>query len=82
MEELVKWKFRPPPRGVTRENLVMCEVQEQGGTCRMGEHCAEAHSKEELDEWGERWEELHKSEEGADQTYSEKILDEILNTER
>jgi len=82
MEELVKWKFRPPPRGVTRENLVMCEVQEQGGTCRMGEHCAEAHSKEELDEWGERWEELHKSEEGADKTYSEKILDEILNTER
>jgi len=82
MEEPVKWKFRPPPRGVPKENLKLCETHENEGTCRMAEHCAEAHGSEELDEWGERWEERHKSEDGADQTYSEKILDEVLNAER
>eukprot|EP00090_Calanus_glacialis_P043171 TRINITY_DN7638_c0_g1_i1.p1 TRINITY_DN7638_c0_g1~~TRINITY_DN7638_c0_g1_i1.p1 ORF type:complete len:1395 (-),score=231.54 TRINITY_DN7638_c0_g1_i1:680-4864(-) len=82
MEEPVKWKFRPPPRGVPKENLKLCETHENGSTCRMAEHCVEAHGNEELEEWRERWEERLKSEDGADQSYSEKILDEVLNAER
>ena len=54
-----KWKFRPPPRGVVRENLKLCPVV-GGGNCTLGELCDEAHSQEELVEWRERWGEDHR----------------------
>ena len=31
-----KWKFRPPPRGVARESLRLCEILQGGGICRYG----------------------------------------------
>ena len=82
MDEPVKWKFRPPPRGVTKENLKLCDLFEKSESCRMAEHCIEAHGQEELEEWQKQWEERHKADEGAEKTYSEKILNEVLNTER
>ena len=80
-----KWKFRPPPRGVAKEALKLCQEVGEGstGVCEMQENCVQAHSLEELEEWGERWGEGHKTnkkkegEEGKE-TYSDKILAEVL----
>ena len=82
MDEPVKWKFRPPPRGIPKENMKLCSTHSSGITCRIGEHCAEAHGDGELSEWRERWDERHKSEDDVDQSYSEKILHEVLHAER
>ena len=56
-----RWKYRPPPRGVTRDSLQLCSVTRAGDTCHVGELCDEAHSPEELEEWRERWAERHRS---------------------
>ena len=77
-----KWKFRPPPRGVARDALKLC--QEAGGErSRMQENCVEAHSLEELEEWVERWGEGHTSKakagEAEQETYSDRILAEVLD---
>ncbi|XP_071814832.1 probable helicase with zinc finger domain isoform X3 [Apostichopus japonicus] len=46
------WKHRPPPRGVTSDDYILCpELQK----CRFGERCTSAHSEEELGEWKERY---------------------------
>ena len=45
---------------------------------RLGDNCVESHSLEELEEWGLRWEESHQAEDPEDQTYSDKILHEVL----
>ena len=45
---------------------------------RLGDNCVESHSLEELEEWGLRWEERHQAEDPGDQTYSDKILHEVL----
>ena len=60
VEDSVKWKFRPPPRGVARENLRECSVTRAGDTCSLGDHCDEAHCLEELQEWRIRWGEMHR----------------------
>ena len=31
-----KWKFRPPPRGVSRDQLILCPVTGAGNTCSLG----------------------------------------------
>ena len=57
-----KWKFRPPPRGVDRESLRLCPARaggEGGDWCQLAELCHEAHSRQELAEWLERWGEDH-----------------------
>jgi len=77
VEDSVKWKFRPPPRGVARENLRECSVTRAGDTCSLGDHCDEAHCLEELQEWRIRWGEMHRIGD-KQKTYSEKILDELL----
>ena len=59
-EAVVKWKFRPPPRGVEREKLRECDAARVGDTCRHGDNCDEAHSLDELQEWRLRWGERHK----------------------
>ena len=56
-----KWKFRPPPRGVVKENLRMCKVSLAEECCQLGDLCDEAHSQQELQEWQRRWEEDHRS---------------------
>ena len=56
-----KWKFRPPPRGVERENLRRCKVDFTVECCQLGDLCDEAHSDLELEEWQLRWEEDHRS---------------------
>ena len=74
-----KWKFRPPPRGVARDALKMCQ---EAGRCRMQENCVEAHTLEELEEWVERWGEGHtsnKAGETEEETYSDRILAEVLD---
>ena len=79
-----KWKFRPPPRGVAKEALKLCQEVGEGstGVCEMQENCVQAHSLEELEEWGERWGEGHKTKakegEEEEETYSDKILAEVL----
>jgi len=73
-----KWKFRPPPRGVSRDQLILCPVTGAGNTCSLGDHCDEAHSAEELQEWKFRWGETHRSSEKS-LTYSETILNELLD---
>ena len=79
-----KWKFRPPPRGVAKEALKLCQEVGEGstGVCEMQENCVLAHSLEELEEWGERWGEGHKTKkkegEEEEETYSDKILAEVL----
>ena len=45
---------------------------------RLGDNCVESHSPEELEEWKLRWEERHQAEDPEDQTYSDKILHEVL----
>ena len=77
-----KWKFRPPPRGVARDALKLCqEATEGAGRCRMQENCVEAHTLEELEEWGERWGEGHTANvgEAEEETYSDRILAEVLD---
>ena len=74
-----KWKFRPPPRGVARDALKLCQ---EAGRCRMQENCVEAHTSEELQEWVERWGEGHttnKTGETEEETYSDRILAEVLD---
>jgi len=61
--------------------MKLCSTHSSGITCRIGEHCAEAHGDGELSEWRERWDERHKSEDDVDQSYSEKILHEVLHAE-
>ena len=61
MDASVRWKFRPPPRGLAREQLRLCGVAGGGDTCGLGEHCDEAHGEEELREWRTRWGEMHRS---------------------
>ena len=76
-----KWKFRPPPMGVAKGALKLCqEAREGAGQCRMKENCIEAHSLEELDEWGLRWGEGHTTSLGEteEETYSDRILTEVL----
>ena len=57
-----KWKFRPPPRGVAKEALKLCQEVGEGstGVCEMQENCVQAHSLEELEEWSERREGLRR----------------------
>ena len=55
-----KWKFRPPPRGVAKENLRRCKVNVAEECCQLGDLCDEAHSDQELQEWQLRWEEDHR----------------------
>ena len=75
-----KWKFRPPPRGVAKENLRRCKVKVAEDCCQLGDLCDEAHSDQELQEWQVRWEEDHRDDEKK-KTYSEKILDELLDNQ-
>lgn len=46
------WKHRPPPRGVTSDEYILCPESEK---CRFSERCTSAHSEEELGEWKERY---------------------------
>lgn len=50
------WKWRPPPRGYTAESYSLCESWADGGVCRYGAQCVEAHGHAELQEWRERFE--------------------------
>ena len=77
-----KWKFRPPPRGVARDALKLC--QEGVNQCKMQENCVEAHTLDELEEWVERWGEGHSStskegEPEEEKSYSDRILAEVLD---
>ena len=56
----MKWKFRPPPRGLARDKLQQCSETRAGDTCALGDLCDEAHSAEELEEWLLRWGETHR----------------------
>ena len=95
-----KWKFRPPPRGVAKENLRRCKVKAAEDCCQLGDLCDEAHSEQELEEWQVRWEEDHRytiplrpvlsarnvnilsyRDDQKKKTYSEKILDELLDAQ-
>ncbi|XP_075224399.1 helicase with zinc finger isoform X2 [Lycorma delicatula] len=49
------WKWRPPPRGYTAEMYSLCEAWTEGGSCRYGAQCVEAHGPQELMEWRERF---------------------------
>ena len=77
-----KWKFRPPPRGVARDALKLCQ-EGASGQCKMQENCVEAHTLEELEEWGERWGEGHttkaEGEAEKEKSYSDRILAEVLD---
>ena len=73
-----KWKFRPPPRGVARDALKLC--QEGVNQCKMQENCVEAHTLDELEEWVERWGEGHTGGEAEEEkSYSDRILAEVLD---
>ena len=61
MEAEVRWKYRPPPRGVDPDRLRECDVTRAGDTCQHGDTCDEAHGLEELQEWKIRWSERHRS---------------------
>lgn len=50
------WKWRPPPRGFKADNYTLCESFVEGGVCRYGAQCVEAHGSDELAEWRERFE--------------------------
>ncbi|XP_066256079.1 probable helicase with zinc finger domain [Euwallacea similis] len=49
------WKWRPPPRGLKCNTYVLCQNWEDLRHCRFGIQCVQAHGKEELDEWNERF---------------------------
>lgn len=48
------WKHRPPPRGVPKDELCICQGHRTYGQCRLGDQCCEAHGDDELEEWRER----------------------------
>lgn len=48
------WKHRPPPRGIPRDELCICQGHRAYGQCRLGDQCCEAHGDDELEEWKER----------------------------
>ena len=75
-----KWKFRPPPRGVVRENLKVCKARTGTGEecCELGDHCDEAHSQEELQEWLVRWDQQHRSTKPSPRILLDKSKDFIL----
>ena len=71
-----RWKYRPPPRGVTRDSLQLCSVTHAGDTCHVGELCDEAHCQEELEEWRERWAGRHRS--GSVRHENKRVLTSLI----
>ncbi|XP_059471957.1 probable helicase with zinc finger domain isoform X2 [Neocloeon triangulifer] len=68
-----KWRWRPPPRGVGADAYTLCDAWKNGGTCRYGVQCVEAHGQDELDEWRCRFEE--RKARLATSTYTEGLLE-------
>ncbi|XP_070187827.1 probable helicase with zinc finger domain isoform X2 [Littorina saxatilis] len=54
-DESHKWNYRPPPRGQTAEDYVLCQRFFETQRCPLGDKCTHAHSDAELDEWRERF---------------------------
>ncbi|XP_070580150.1 probable helicase with zinc finger domain [Ptychodera flava] len=77
------WKHRPPPRGVTREEYMLCS---RFPKCRFGDQCTLAHSDEELSEWRERYKYRQMKMQRAREkklhgiSYSEQILERWMNS--
>ncbi|XP_071964791.1 probable helicase with zinc finger domain [Antedon mediterranea] len=76
------WKYRPPPRGITSDDYILCSNFVR---CRFGAQCTCAHSEDELAEWIERYryrqmklqqareKQLHGS------SYVETLLEKLVN---
>jgi Zinc finger C-x8-C-x5-C-x3-H type (and similar) len=73
------WKFRPPPRGFTSENYVLCQNFHENGICNFGLNCVNAHSSEELQEWQERFEKRKTQHENSTnfKSYTEELLERL-----
>ncbi|XP_076449410.1 putative helicase with zinc finger domain [Babylonia areolata] len=54
-DESQEWKYRPPPRGQTTEDYMLCHRFYETQRCPYGEKCTHAHSEAELEEWKERF---------------------------
>ncbi|XP_033117671.1 probable helicase with zinc finger domain [Anneissia japonica] len=77
------WKYRPPPRGITSDDYVLCSNFVR---CRFAAQCMFAHSEDELAEWVERYryrqmklqqareKQLHGS------SYVETLLEKMVNS--
>ncbi|KAK6630750.1 hypothetical protein RUM44_002919 [Polyplax serrata] len=79
------WKFRPPPRGLTADAYLLCEIFQEKGCCRYGAQCVDAHGPEELSEWSERFEyrrmKLQRASEKQlyGKSYTEQLLERWIN---
>ncbi|KAL7639366.1 UNVERIFIED_CONTAM: hypothetical protein RMT77_009867 [Armadillidium vulgare] len=81
------WNYRPPPRGVLANEYSLCINFIEKLVCRLGDQCVQAHSKEELAEWKERFEyrsmKLEKAKErelhGA--SYADRLLEKLNNSQ-
>ncbi|CAL4068186.1 unnamed protein product, partial [Meganyctiphanes norvegica] len=83
-----EWKHRPPPRGLSADEYMLCQTYKDTHTCRLWSECMFAHSESELSEWRERFEyrsmKLERAREkhlhGA--TYAHQLLDKLSQTQQ
>ncbi|XP_053631191.1 probable helicase with zinc finger domain isoform X3 [Cherax quadricarinatus] len=81
------WTHRPPPRGLSADEYMLCATYKDTHTCRLGDQCIEAHSDAELVEWQERFEyramKLERAREkqlhGA--SYADQLLERLSQTQ-
>lgn len=74
-----EWKHRAPPRGVGSESYTLCRQFMSEGHCRFGAQCVEAHNKEELKEWKERFEYRKNKAQKAAKLYGKSFVDVVLD---
>lgn len=83
-----EWKHRPPPRGLSAEEYMLCQTYKDTHTCRLWSECVFAHSESEIGEWRERFEyramKLERAREkqlhGA--TYADHLLEKLSQTQQ
>ncbi|XP_040566759.1 probable helicase with zinc finger domain [Lepeophtheirus salmonis] len=72
------WNFRTPPRGFGSETYQMCQNMTVEGVCRHGDQCVDAHSKEELLEWKDRFDFRQKKAFKANKILGKTFVDTVI----
>ncbi|XP_062616187.1 probable helicase with zinc finger domain isoform X1 [Saccostrea cucullata] len=94
-DEDQNWKYRVPPRNLTSEEFTICRSvldadsnrYEETRKCTFGDKCTQAHSKEELQEWKERFKfRTQQIKRARDKhlhgnTYAEQLMEKLVNAE-
>lgn len=84
-DESHNWHFRPPPRGQSSEEYLLCQRFYETDRCPFGDKCTQAHSEAELEEWRERFAfRKQQLQEARDHhlhgnTFTEQLLERLTN---